>query len=77
MPTLAAASATSSAAAAAPLTVEELAVCRSLGISEAGFRESRSADLERAAAWARIRSQQRWVERATRPTLTERPERPL
>ena len=34
----------------APLTADELAMCLSLGISEDKFRESRAADLERAAA---------------------------
>ena len=50
MPALAAAGAMSTAAAA-PLTADELAVCRSLGISEEKFRETRAADLERAATW--------------------------
>ena len=49
MPALAAAGATSSAAAA-PLTAEELATCRAMGISEEKFRASRAGDLERAAA---------------------------
>ena len=51
MPALAAAASMSSAAAASPLTAEELAVCHAMGISEDRFRESRAADLERAAAW--------------------------
>lgn len=50
MPALAPAAATSSSAAA-PLTAQDLAVCRSLGIGEKAFREGRAADLERAAAW--------------------------
>ena len=49
MPALAASTATRTAAAA--LTAGELAVCRSLGISEEKFRESRAADLERAPSW--------------------------
>ena len=50
MPALAAAGSTSTAAGA-PLTADELEVCRSLGISEEKFRETRTADLERAAVW--------------------------
>ena len=35
----------------APLTADELAARRSLGISDEQFKESRAADLERATAW--------------------------